>query len=156
MLDLLAETSGGGPEGWVQVLLQGGVSAAMLWLVVAKIIPNILARHAEALEKQDERHSEQEDRQRTDFLTALGKIEERAEKREEAMAEIAREATNAGQTQAVAMVRLNDSIDGLRRDVETNTETLRTLNAQTKRRMTGRNLSAEAAEALKQAQGETA
>lgn len=156
MLDLLAETSGSGPEGWVQVLLQGGVSAAMLWVVVAKIIPNMLARHDEALKKQDERHSEQEDRQRTDFLTALGKIEERAEKREEAMAEIAREATNAGQTQAVAMVRLTDSIDGLRRDVETNTETLRTLNAQTKRRMTGRNLSAEAGAALEQVQGETA
>ena len=156
MLDLLAETSGSGPEGWVQVLLQGGVSAAMLWVVVAKIIPNMLARHDEALKKQDERHSEQEDRQRIDFLTALGKIEERAEKREEAMAEIAREATNAGQTQAVAMVRLTDSIDGLRRDVETNTETLRTLNAQTKRRMTGRNLTAEAAAALEQARGETA
>ena len=148
MIDLLAEASAGGSgvEGWIQVLLQGGVSGAILYFVVAKVIPGILSRHAETLEKQDEKHSEQEDRQRSDFLAALAKIEERAEKREQAMADIAKEATNVGQTQAVAMVRLTDTMDGLRRDVETNTEVLRAYTTETKRRRKPVKIAASAAQ----------
>ena len=103
----------------------------MLALVLFKYLP-----------QRDQQHQDQENAQRAEFLAsdekktdnfleALDKRDEliREELRQERMArEVStKESTETGKQTAFAMLELSKSIDGLRSDVNTNTDVLRGL-----------------------------
>jgi hypothetical protein len=162
-VNLLIATATAAPSGelmeWARIIAGAGIAGVMLWYVVAKVIPRILDKHSAEMEKEEERHARQEDQQRTDFLGALDGIEARCaardaefmtQLREERQAREAqlRETTEMGHQQASAMIRLTDSIDGLRKDLNTNTDVLRGLNAQGRRMATGRHRAADVVAAV--------
>lgn len=111
---------------WIKIITGAGVSAVMLWFVIAKVIPGILAKG-----------SEERTEQRTDFLGALEKMEKRAEKRETAVLAHVKESTAMGNAQAHATALLGETMVELRADINTNTDALRNLERQ-RQRLTAR------------------
>lgn len=138
-----ASTPATGDLGGVwESLIQAGVTGLLLYIVVSKVIPKILENHQKQedqmrqdLKEANARHEAHQVKKDDAFLSALEKMESRAEKREEAMAELAKESTHAGQNQSIALVQLKDTLDGLRADVSMNTEVVRSLNSLTERKL---------------------
>jgi len=154
-LQVLATTNEGSADttiqGWIQVILQTGFAGVMLYLILFKWIPAMRAEHsterAEVLALNQEREKDLV----SGFTTTLERIDEQSTKRTDQLANelrsertqretLIRETTNMGHQQAIAMVKLTDSVDRLSQDMAANTEVLRSLNPAARRRVTGASL----------------
>jgi len=121
-LFILAAEAVPAPTDWVSILLSAGVAGAVLVYLFVKFIPDMKADHAKERAELRADNEKQETKQRGDFLGALDKLEERAERRESAQAEqlqaeresreqFVGESTAMGNAQAAATLKLSDSMD---------------------------------------------
>lgn len=122
MFDLLADAASSNTagadslQGWIQVILQTGFAGVMLYLVLFKWVPKMQQQH------EDERKELIKDARdmRDSFL---GELKDERESRNE----MTKESTKVGQNTAVVLAGLRDSVDGLSRNMEANTEAVRRL-----------------------------
>ncbi len=147
-------SSGDGVMDWIKIIAGAGVAGVMLWLVISKVIPKILDKHEKERKELRADHAKERKELREDhatlqntYLAQLDKIEDRAEKSQatfvsqieserKARESQFRESTAVGSAQAVATIQLNETMSGLRSDVNTNTEVLRSLEKQRKKMVT--------------------
>jgi predicted ATPase len=124
------------PTDWVSILLSAGVAGAVLAYLFVKFIPDMKAEHALERAQLRSDNERQETKQRSDFLGAFEKGEERAERREAAMNEqllaeresrekFVGEATAMGNRQATATLRMSDSMDRFSEKLDTLPERIR-------------------------------